>query len=72
MLELYVSLDLSFAERPLANLGNIGLLWALNGGRLVELHREWALIERAENRSGRVFERRCVDAANVALPWMGP
>jgi hypothetical protein len=40
------------------------------GGRLVELHRDWAVIELAANGSRRVFERRRVDAGNVTLPWI--
>ena len=41
-----------------------------SGGRLVELHRDWAVIELAANGSRRVFERRRVDAGNVTLPWI--
>src|ERR1700732_3422167 len=48
--------------RPLAHPGGAGLLWAINGGRLVELHRDWAVIELAANGSRHVFERRRVDA----------
>lgn len=40
-----------------------------SAGRVVELRRDWALIERAEDRSRRVYYRRRPDAAN-ALPWM--
>jgi hypothetical protein len=58
-------------QRPLDHLGDAGLLWAINGGRLVELHRDWAVIERAEDRSRRVYHRRHSDAANVTLPWIG-
>jgi hypothetical protein len=29
-------------KRPLDYLGSAGLLWAINGGRLLELHRDWA------------------------------
>ena len=29
-------------RRPLDYSGSAGLLWAMNGGRLVELHRDWA------------------------------
>jgi hypothetical protein len=25
--------------------GSAGLLWAINGGRLVELRRDWAIVE---------------------------
>ena len=55
--------------RPLQHFGSAGLVWAICGGRLVELHRDWALIERAEDRSRRVYHRRRPDAANL-LPWM--
>jgi hypothetical protein len=30
-------------KRPLDYSGSAGLLWAINGGRLVELHRDWAV-----------------------------
>jgi hypothetical protein len=32
-------------KRPLDYSGSAGLLWAINGGRLVELHRDWAVID---------------------------
>jgi hypothetical protein len=32
-------------NHPLSYLGSAGLLWALNGGRLIELHRGWAVID---------------------------
>jgi hypothetical protein len=57
-------------HRPLVHPGSAGLLWAINGGRLVELHRDWAVLELAENGSQRIFERRRVDEANVTLPWI--
>jgi hypothetical protein len=56
--------------RPLDHLGSAGLLWAINGGRLVELHRDWAVIELAANGSRRIFDRRRVDTAKVTLPWI--
>jgi hypothetical protein len=40
-------------KRPLDYLGSAGLLWAINGGRLVELHRDWAVIDLPVNRSQR-------------------
>jgi hypothetical protein len=58
-------------NRPLDHLGSGGLLWVVNGGRLLELHRDWAVIELAVNGSQRVFNRRRLDAANVTLPWIG-
>jgi hypothetical protein len=57
-------------NRPLDYSGSAGLLWAINGGRLVELHRDWAVIELAANGSRHVFERRRVDAGKVTLPWI--
>jgi hypothetical protein len=57
--------------RPLERLGNAGLLWAINGGRLVELHRDWAVIERASDRSRHVHQRERPKAANITLPWIG-
>src|SRR3984893_3791951 len=49
-------------KRPLDYSGSAGLLWAINGGRLVELHRDWAVIELAANGSR---------AGKVTLPWIG-
>ena len=57
---------------PLMHLGSAGLLWAINGGKLVELHRDWAVIELPVNRSQRIFSRREVAAGKVALPWIEP
>ena len=54
---------------PLMHLGSAGLLWAINGGKLVELHRDWAVIELPVNRSQRTFSRRDVAAGKVILPW---
>jgi hypothetical protein len=56
-------------KRPLDYSGNAGLLWAINGGRLVELHRDWAVIDLPVNRSQRIFDRRKVDPAKITLPW---
>jgi len=53
-------------NHPLLHLGNAGLLWAINGGRPVELHRDRALIELAVDGSRRVFHRRHVDAVRRA------
>jgi hypothetical protein len=57
-------------KRPLDYSGSVGLLWAINGGRLVELYRDWAVIDLPVNGSRHVFERRRVDAGNVTLPWI--
>ena len=56
-------------KRPLDYLGSAGLLWAINGGRLLELHRNWAVIDVPLHRSQRIFYRRNVDPAKITLPW---
>ncbi len=58
-------------RHPLERLGNAGLLWVINGGRLVELRRDWAVIERASDRSRQVHHRERPKAANITLPWIG-
>jgi hypothetical protein len=57
------------ANYPLMYPGNAGLLWQVNGGKVIELHRDWAVIDRPVNRSQRIFYRRDVDQEKVALPW---
>jgi hypothetical protein len=44
-------------SRPLDHLGSAGLLWHLVGGRLVRLHRDWAVIVALDG-AERVFHRR--------------
>jgi hypothetical protein len=56
-------------KRPLDYLGSAGLLWAINGGRLLELHRDWAVIDVPVHGSQRIFYRRNVDAAKITFPW---
>jgi len=41
----------------------------VNGGRIVELHRDWAVIDRPVNRSQRIFSRREMDQEKVTLAW---
>ena len=60
-----------YRTRPLEHLGSAGLLWVINGGKLVELHRDWAVIERAQDRSRQIHHRRSLNAANMMLPWLG-
>jgi hypothetical protein len=45
-------------KRPLDYFRKCRPLMALNGGRLVQLHRDWAVIDVPVNRSERVFYRR--------------
>jgi hypothetical protein len=53
---------------PLSYLGEAGLLWHVHGGRIVELHRDWAVIDRLV-RSPHTFSRRNCDPAKITLPW---
>jgi hypothetical protein len=55
-------------RRPLDYAASVGLLWAMNGGRLVELHRDWAVIVPLQTRQ-RVFYRRNVEPTKISLPW---
>jgi hypothetical protein len=54
---------------PLAYLGKAGLLWHVDGGKIVEVHRGWAVIDRLVNRSQSIFSRRDVDPQKIMLPW---
>jgi hypothetical protein len=56
-------------SQPLAHLGVAGLLWAVNGGRIIEIHRGWATIEQANNGSRRNFDQRRSRRASLTLPW---
>jgi hypothetical protein len=55
--------------KPGYEIGSAGLLWAINGGKLAELHREWAVIERGNDKSRRIFHRRRQEEAMVTFPW---
>jgi hypothetical protein len=55
-------------ERPFARLNHMGLLWLLNGGALVELHRDRAIIETASG-VRQSYERRPVEVGRVVLAW---
>ena len=59
-------------KRPLDYFGSAGLLWAINGGRLVELHRDWAVIDVPVLRSKRIFSRRNVDHCPFAMQLKKP
>src|SRR5262249_55977893 len=54
---------------PLSYLGEAGLLWHVHGGRIVQLHRDWAVIDFPVNRSPRTYSRREMDQKKITLPW---
>jgi hypothetical protein len=57
-------------RRPLDYSGSAGLLWAVNGGKLVELHRDWAVIDVPVQARQRIFYRRNVEVGKIRLPWV--
>ena len=57
---------------PLSYLGEAGLLWHVNGGRIVQLYRDWAVIDCPVRRSSRTYSRRSLDPEKTALPWAMP
>jgi hypothetical protein len=56
-------------RNPLMYLGKAGLLWQVSGGKIIELHRDWAVIDHAVNRSPHTFSRRDADPEKITLPW---
>jgi len=55
-------------ERPFAHVGHAGLLWFLNGDRLVELGRHAAVIERRTG-ARQTYRRKPVAVGHVVLAW---
>jgi hypothetical protein len=56
-------------RRPLDYSASAGLLWLMHGGRLVELYRDWAVIDMPLQTRQRVFYRRNVEHTKISLPW---
>jgi hypothetical protein len=55
-------------ERPFARVDHLGLLWLLNGGCVVELHRDRAILE-TERGARQCYRRRPVEVGRVVLAW---
>lgn len=55
-------------ERPFARVDHLGLLWLLNGGSVVELHRDRAILE-TERGGDQCYRRRPVEVGRVVLAW---
>jgi len=55
-------------ERPFARVDRLGLLWLLNGGTLLELHRDLAILETERGASQR-YRRRPVEVGRIVLAW---
>jgi hypothetical protein len=57
------------AINPLGYLGTAGLMWIVDGGRIIKLRADGADIE-AANGPRRTFRRRHPVPALVTLPWL--
>jgi hypothetical protein len=55
-------------ERPFARVDHAGLLWLVNGDKLIELDRHTALIERPTG-ARQTFRRRPVAVGEIVLAW---
>jgi hypothetical protein len=55
-------------ERPFVRVDHMGLLWLLNGGTVVELHRDRAIIRTATG-ARQSFRRRPVEVGRTVLAW---
>jgi hypothetical protein len=55
-------------ERPFARIDHMGLLWLLDGGTVLELHRDHAIIETLGG-ARQTYPRRPVEVGRVVLAW---
>jgi hypothetical protein len=55
-------------ERAFARIDHVGLLWLLNGDKLIELERHKAMIERRTG-ARQTFRRRPLAVGDVVLAW---
>jgi hypothetical protein len=55
-------------ERPFARIDHLGLIWLLNGGTVVELRRDLAMLK-TEGGARQCYRRRPVEVGRVVLAW---
>jgi hypothetical protein len=55
-------------EHPFARVDHLGLLWLVNGGRIIELQRDKAILE-TERGAPQSYRRRPVEVGRVVLAW---
>jgi hypothetical protein len=55
-------------ERPFGRIDHQGLLWLLDGNKIVELHRDKAIIE-MKTGARQTYRRRPVEVGRVVLAW---
>jgi hypothetical protein len=55
-------------ERPMSRVDHLGLVWLLNGGAVVELHRDGAVLQTAGG-ALQSYPRRPIEVGRVVLAW---
>jgi hypothetical protein len=55
-------------ERPFARIDHMGLLWLSNGGTIIELYRDRAVLKTLSG-ARQTYRRRPVEAGRVVLAW---
>jgi hypothetical protein len=55
-------------ERPFARIDHMGLLWLVNGGSILDLHRDRAVLK-TESGVLQTYRRRPVEVGRVVLAW---
>jgi hypothetical protein len=55
-------------ERPFARVDELGLIWLLRGGSIVELHRDRAILQ-TESGARQTYRRRPAELGRVVLAW---
>ena len=55
-------------ERPFGRIDHQGLLWLLDGNKIVELHRDKAIIQ-TKTGARQTYRRRPVEVGRIVLAW---
>ena len=55
-------------ERPFARIDHMGLLWLCNGGTIIELYRDRAVLK-TQSDTHQTYRRRPVEVGRVVLAW---
>jgi hypothetical protein len=55
-------------ERPFARIDHMGLLWLSNGGTIIELYRDRAVLK-TQSGARQTYHRRPVEVGRVVLAW---
>jgi hypothetical protein len=55
-------------ERPMSRVDHLGLVWLLNGGTVVELQCDGAILE-TPGGALQSYPRRPIEVGRIVLPW---